>query len=131
MAQETGAMKAATSRQDDPVMTRAHSAWSWASTSTGGALPRRDDVPGVPPAQVQPMAGQDYGDPLLRDVWKLVAVAVVGWLILLGLTLFTLSTLAQQPPPAPSAAPARSKVIAPGFSGIQPQQPGPARETTR
>lgn len=131
MAQETRVRKTATSPQDDRAMTRAHSVWSWASTSTGGAPPRPDDVPGAPPVQVQPMAGQDYGDPLLRGVWKQVAVAVVGWLILLGLTLFTLSTLAQQPPPAPSATPVRSKVIAPGFSGIQPQQPGPARETKR
>ena len=115
MAQETRALKAETSRQHDPAMTRAHSAWSWASTSTGSAPPRPDHVPGAPPAQVQPMAGQDYGDPLLRDVWKEVAIAVVGWLMLLGLTLLTLSALAQQPPPAPSAA----------------QQPGPARETKR
>ena len=93
------------SRQDDPVMTRARSA-SWASTSTGGAPPRSDD-----------------GDPLLRDVWTQVAVVATGWLILLGLTLLTLSTLAQQPPPAPTAAP--------GFSGTQPQQPGPGRETKR
>jgi hypothetical protein len=130
MAQEARPMKAMTSRQDDPVMTRAHSA-SWASTSTGGAPPRPDDGPGAPPDQVQPMAGEDYGDPLLKDVWKQVAVVVVGWLILLGLTLLILSTLAQQPPPAPSAAPVRSKVIAPGSSGIQPQQPGPGRETKR
>ena len=129
MAQETRALKAETSRQDDPVMTRDHSAWSSASTSTGGAPARPDHVPGAPPAQVQPMAGQNYRDPLLRDVWKQVAIAVVGWLILLGLTLLILSALAQQPPPAPSAAPVRS--IAPGFSGIQPQQPGPARETKR
>jgi hypothetical protein len=118
MAQETRARKAATSRQDDRAMTRAHSAGSGASRSTGGA-PRPDDVPGA------------HGDPLLRGVWKQVAVAVVGWLILLGLTLFTLSTLAQQPPPAPSATPGRSKVIAPGFSVLQPQQLGPARATKR
>ena len=119
MAQETRARKAATSRQDDRAMTRAHSAGSGASRSTGGAPPRPDDVRGA------------HGDPLLRGVWRQVAVAVVAWLILLGLTLFTLSTLAQQPPPAPSATPGRSKVIAPGFSVLQPQQPGPARETKR
>ena len=130
MAQEARALKAMTSRQDNPVMTRAHSAWSWASTSTGGAPPRPDDGPGAPPDQVQPMAGEDYGDPLLRDVWKQVAVVVAGWLILLGLTLLTLSTLAQQPPPAPPAAPVRSNVVAPGFSGTQSQQ-GPRRETKR
>jgi hypothetical protein len=131
MAQEARAMKATTSRQDDPVMTRAHSARFWAATSTGSAPPRPDDAPDAPPAQVQPMAGQDCGDPLLRDVWKQAAVAVAWWLILLGLTLLTLSTVAQQAPPAPPAAPVRSKVIAPGFSGNQPQQPGPGRETKR
>jgi hypothetical protein len=128
MAQEARPMKAMTSRQDDPVMTRAHSG-SWASTSTGGAPPRSDDGPGAPPDRVQPMAGENSGDPLLRDVWTQVAVVVAGWLILLGLTLLTLSTLAQQPPPAPTAE--RSKLIAPGFSGTQPQQPGPGRETKR
>jgi hypothetical protein len=121
-------MKATTSRQGDPVMTRAHSARFRTPTPTGSTSPCPEDLPGAPSAQAQPMAGQDRGDLLLVDLWKQAAVAVVGWLILLGLALLALSTVAQQPPPAPPVAPVRSKVVAPGF---QSQQPGPGVGTTQ
>jgi hypothetical protein len=130
-AQEARAMQATTSRQGDPVMTRAHSARVRTPTPTGSAPPCPEDVPGAPSAQAQPMDEQDRGDLPLVDLWKQAAVAVAGWLVLLGLALLALSTVAQQPPPAPPVAPVRSNVVAPGFHGIQSQQPGPGVETTQ
>ena len=131
-AQEASAMKPTTSRQGDPVMSRVHSARSRPPTSKANAPPRPRDAPGAPPAPAQPRTGQDGGDPLVREVWKQAVIAVAGWLIFLGLTLLTLSTLTRQLPPVPAVEPVRSKVAAPDFSGgIQRQQPGPARESTR
>ena len=128
-AQEAGAMKPTASRQGDPVMTRAHSARSRPSRSTVSAPPRPHDAPGAPPAQVEPTAGRNGGDPLVREVWKQAVVTVAGWLILLGLTLLTLSTLTKQPPPMSPVEPVRSKVAAPGFNGgIERQHPDLARE---
>lgn len=131
-AQEAGATKPMASRQGDPVMTRVHSARPRPPTSTVSAPPRPPDAPGGPPAQAQPSAGRNGGDPLVREVRKQAVVAVAGWLILLGLTLLTLSTLTRQPPPVSPVEPVRSKVAAPGFSGgIQHQQPDLARESNR
>jgi hypothetical protein len=105
-AQEGRAMKAKTSRQGDTVMTQGHSAT---------------------PAQVHASAGQDQIDVLVADLWRKVAVLVVGWLMLLGLALLALSSVAQWPP----LPPRRTEVVAPGSRETQSQPTGPQRENPR
>jgi hypothetical protein len=101
-AQEVRAMKTKNSRQGDPVMTQGHAAQ---------------------PVQVRARAGQDPIDVLVVDVWKKVAVLVVGWLILLGLALLALSSVAERPPrPLP---PRRTEAVAPGSRATQSQPTGP------
>lgn len=103
--------KARTSRRDDPVMTRTDSA-PFGTLDTGRIPPPRDG-----------------NDPLLGDVWRQAAVALAGWLILLGLTLLALSAVAQQASPGSAVGP--SRLVTPGFRGSFPQQPSPEQRATR
>jgi hypothetical protein len=103
--------KARTSRRDDLVMTRADSA-PFGTPDTGRIPPPREGT-----------------DPLLGDVWRQAAVALAGWLILLGLTLLALSAVAQQASPGSAVGP--SRLVTPDFRGSFPQQPSPEQRATR
>jgi hypothetical protein len=99
--------KARISRRDLAV-TRTDSTPFGTSRLTDSVPPRPHDARRIP-------APRDGGDPLLGDLWRQAAVALAGWLLLLGLTLLALSIVAQQPSPASPVAPGPSKLIMPGF----------------
>jgi hypothetical protein len=79
---------------------------------------------------VRPIPRPDRRDVLLAEVWIGAAVAVAGWLILVGLALVALSAVTQHQQQAPPVAPRALDVIDPDVPAIQSRPPFTGVEIT-